>query len=597
MRAHIILQQALSLLIFDELKADSVEFKKIIESEDNFTYDMNIDEIHSNKTFKRLNELFERHIEKIEKRGKTSKLWVQYFRLVSLMKQFLAAEKMGDWESHLQCIELMLPFFHAAGHFNYAKSARLYLQDMRSLKEKMDPVEYKKFTDDRFFTSRRSNIYWSGIFSDQTIEQTLMRAMSVEGGPFKRGCTESIVFKWIKGIIYTKDIIEGLERYCNLEFSKSHQHVDSRDARIKRDTKDVQTLRQFLLEHNPFEDIDNLRNIVTGLIGTEEINCHNALTVGIQAMKAIDGTYFNEIKLSKKDKVISLHGVNSKLKIGNNTIPVDPLLLFQRICVMKKSDEELEFYLKFELAPYPLSLFDEVGMRKTAKASLYPLFHSIDISLDKNNSQYIIDGGMLLYRVKWPSSCTFQRVFQEYISYLKRNFGNHITVIFDSYNEQSTKVIERNRRSHKFSSKVYQFTQNTPVSTTQEKFLSNYENKSKFIEQLMVELEKQSILCYQDKGEADGLLVEIAMQDESRLQKIIVAEDVDILVILTARATVEKEIYFLKLGKQNAPSTVYSSKSFEIGYPNSAKLIAFAHAFTGCDTVSAFYNKGKKKIF
>lgn len=115
----------------------------------------------------------------------------------------------------------------------------------------MDPVEYKKFTDDGFFTSRRSNIYWSGIFSDQTIEQTLMRAMSVEGGPFKQG-TESVVFKWIKGIIYTKDIIEGLERYCNLEFSKSHQLVDSRDARIKRDIKDVQTLWQFLLEHNPF---------------------------------------------------------------------------------------------------------------------------------------------------------------------------------------------------------------------------------------------------------------------------------------------------------------------------------------------------------
>lgn len=128
-------------------------------------------------------------------------------------------------------------------------------------------------------------------------------------------------------------------------------------------------------------------------------------------------------------------------------------------------------------------------------------------------------------------------------------------------------------------------------------FLSNYENKSKFIEQLIVELEKQSIHCHQGKGEADGLVVEIALQDESDLQKIIVAEDVDILVILTARAKVEKEIYFLKLGKQNASSIVYSSQSFEICYPNSAKVIAFSHAFTGCDTVSAFYNKGNKKFF
>lgn len=42
---------------------------------------------------------------------------------------------MGDWESHLDCIELIIPFFHAAGHFNYAKSARLYLQDMRKLEK------------------------------------------------------------------------------------------------------------------------------------------------------------------------------------------------------------------------------------------------------------------------------------------------------------------------------------------------------------------------------------------------------------------------------------------------------------------------------
>lgn len=77
-QTHIILQQALSLLIFEELKNDSVEFKKLIENEDNFTYDMNIDEIHSNEAFKRL-ELFENHLEKSEKRGNTAKLWIQYF--------------------------------------------------------------------------------------------------------------------------------------------------------------------------------------------------------------------------------------------------------------------------------------------------------------------------------------------------------------------------------------------------------------------------------------------------------------------------------------------------------------------------------------
>lgn len=55
-----------TITVFEELKNYSVEFKKHIENEDNFTYDhMNIDEIHSKETFKRLNELFENHPEKI----------------------------------------------------------------------------------------------------------------------------------------------------------------------------------------------------------------------------------------------------------------------------------------------------------------------------------------------------------------------------------------------------------------------------------------------------------------------------------------------------------------------------------------------------
>lgn len=79
----------------------------------------------------------------------------------------------------------------------------------------MDPHEFKKFTEDRYFTSRRSNEFYAGIFSDQIIsDPTLMRAMSVEDEPFKRGTTASTLFKWIKGVIYTKDIIEALEIFC-----------------------------------------------------------------------------------------------------------------------------------------------------------------------------------------------------------------------------------------------------------------------------------------------------------------------------------------------------------------------------------------------
>lgn len=142
----------------------------------------------------------------------------------------------------------------------------------------------------------------------------------------------------------------------------------------------------------------------------------------------------------KKNKVKLLLAVNNNIKIGDKTIPVDPLLLFQRIYVMKKSDEKLEFYLKYELAPSPLSLFDYVGMRKITKVSL---FQPLEITFNKENSRFIIDGRVLLYRVKWPINCNYEKVFQEYISYLKRNVVNHVTVVFDAYDGESTKVVEK----------------------------------------------------------------------------------------------------------------------------------------------------------
>lgn len=63
-------------------------------------------------------------------------------------------------------------------------------KDMRKLKDVMDPVEYAKLIKDGV------NAYYAEIFTDQ-------RAMSVEGRPFKSGATESIVFKCLRGILYT----------------------------------------------------------------------------------------------------------------------------------------------------------------------------------------------------------------------------------------------------------------------------------------------------------------------------------------------------------------------------------------------------------
>ena len=55
-------------------------------------------------------------------RSRTTKLWVSNLvKPVLLMMMFIRAEREADWPLHLWTIQEMMPYFFAAGHFNYAR--------------------------------------------------------------------------------------------------------------------------------------------------------------------------------------------------------------------------------------------------------------------------------------------------------------------------------------------------------------------------------------------------------------------------------------------------------------------------------------------
>ena len=95
----------------------------------------------------------------------------------------------------------MIPHFHAEGHLPNAKSARLYLQQMNLLAEIMPPDEYALCSDQGYFTIRRANEFWSCNFSDQTIEQYLMRMLKVSDGlTYSWGIIDSTLTEWIQAL-------------------------------------------------------------------------------------------------------------------------------------------------------------------------------------------------------------------------------------------------------------------------------------------------------------------------------------------------------------------------------------------------------------
>lgn len=78
----------------------------------------------------------------------------------------------------------------------------------------------------------------------------------------------------------------------------------------------------------------------------------------------------------------------SEVELNDEEIPVSLDTVLLRVALLKQSDAALKQYFNYELAPYPLPLFDEASMRKSPKSVSYDLFPPIT------------DGGFFLHESK-----------------------------------------------------------------------------------------------------------------------------------------------------------------------------------------------------
>ena len=118
--------------------------------------------------------LLDKAFEDASSESRTGKLWMFCLKTILTTLQFIYAERTGDWAMHLHCIKEMIPVYHAAGQLAYSKAARLYLQQMNNIHNILSEEDYIKFTQNSCFTVRRKDRYFSGNFTDLTVEQDLM---------------------------------------------------------------------------------------------------------------------------------------------------------------------------------------------------------------------------------------------------------------------------------------------------------------------------------------------------------------------------------------------------------------------------------------
>lgn len=602
-RAHILTVAALTILILEEAEdlKSMMNCSGVLDAYENLLNDNMSPEICEELDIvKNLQICFQTNCNRLKSLNRTGKLWIQYFDQVILMLEFIRAERIGDWNLHISTIQKMLPYFHSAGHNLYAKSSHLYVQEMIELKSRLTSEEYKKFPEN-YFTIRRKTSHWSGVWTDMCIEQTLMRSMKTVGGLSRgRGITDETILNWIISTPVCTFVTAAVETFTGQSSSTSEQHIELRDSRKARDNADKTKFFSWLQQHNPFRNrCSDLVSLSTGIVAESNITCDMALEKGEILLQKTFGKNFADVVYTRKNKVIPIAAQMRSIKYNNETIIINSQQLFHRMVCAINSPQELKLYFKYELASFPPCLFNEGLLRKGTKSSIKGIFKTAQLPRESfpTNSKYVIDGGHLLHSVVWPKPATYGDILEIYGKYVLKHYGTNTIVIFDGYPDYATtKTEEQKRRSVAKSCSNIEIEKYMTCVTTQAQFLSNTFNKTKMISSLKQHLSDINIATHQAEADADFAIASFAVEFAKQGEPVVVAaEDSDILVLLTYLCSPEiKKLWFLcPRSKSAVYDIVVERKRLSVV----SDLLLVLHAFTGCDTTSAFYKRGKLKAF
>ena len=148
LRGHVLVESSLKDLLFDLIAEDfDIDVQPLKEFVEHMEKEKDLSSIHSflkSQVMVDKNSAFEEISIKLEYQ-RTSKLWLLYLQYISILKKFILAERTSNWQLHLDSSTEMLNLFASTGHINYAKSARFYIQQMKSLQED-HPWLFEQFT-------------------------------------------------------------------------------------------------------------------------------------------------------------------------------------------------------------------------------------------------------------------------------------------------------------------------------------------------------------------------------------------------------------------------------------------------------------------
>ena len=587
----------------------------------------------------------------------TFAVWSSYIEMVELLLLFVRATREGNWDLHLSSIRSLLPWFFAYDRTNYSRYLPAYWLEMCELPVR-HPLVHDAFMIGEFAVQRQQEHGFSQVACDQAIEQTCNRDTKTKGGMIGFTTRKGAVQRWILSQHERSAISKRCEEMAG-QGEKTRRRKDLDKTWIKKDEEDVRSVISCIEARiNPFEESnERLLHISSGVVASKEVNkdylearergdasfvvfCKDRLHVS-------DVDMFATLKKQKLKTFSSMNKMTtSKVKGKEVTLKADRTL-FQRLLIIASVRKlDIPKMLTYNLGPLPLSLATFNGcLNKTTKASL---MHYIESIVDPSpvmdsvpkGSVWLVDGMAMLQELPQRSiPSTFgllaDHLLRQLVNLARGVHSDAVHFVVDMYPKISIKNAERGKRAASGSQVTKIYGEDQKVPHQWKKFLSCSDNKVA-LQNFLFEawskrpaksLHKVTVFaahgchCHSLKDVAGEMVVENIADLECNHEEadtrlflhakyaalyqtssntttahvIVKSPDTDVFVIGVCKANRIGTTLLLHTGRGNNKRVLNLTNVHNyLGAEVSDALIGL-HCFTGCDSVSAFYGKGKSK--
>jgi hypothetical protein len=581
---------------------------------------------------------FEEWCTQREKSSVHFEYWLKTLSLELLLFQFIRSLREGNFQLYVESLTQIIPWMFALDHTHYSRWLPVHIRDMMTLAEK-HPDVLAEFKSGNFVVHKTTKKF-SAMALDQCHEQNNAMVKG-SGGAIGLTGNPAALRNWMVAgpeisRITTEFEEQALEQQGDAGGTEQRHH-DQQPGVQTAFLKEVKVLVTVLEElGNPF--LEHSQDLL--VIDTRDImDSKVAETVRkIETIGEKQYTKFVEERLQQCTVPIT------------QTLPKNKLPLFSRPPIKTKSRQkaqlealkndrvvflrlyiscqrrvgDIDNFFSHENQAAPPSLSTGGKLHLGVKADL---LRCLETNLPENNSTpvtdaIILDGAAIVQMLNPGASRTFaeygERVFQQYIS-TQLEKCSRVDIVWDVYLPDSLKASTRQKRGKGTRKRV---APSNLMPKNWKDFLRVNENKTElffFLSHEIVHIsltegkelyatDGSEVLCAPGDSclthlapcsheEADTrMLLHVADAVQKGCRKVTIRTvDTDVVVLAVASfSKIAPDELWVAFGVGSSFRYIPIHEVVAAMNPTNCLTLPVMHAFTGCDTVSAFAGRGKK---